>query len=232
MRTIPQNINRGSLKSTEELSVILQDVLARAHRLGASDASVAVNHDCGFSIDARMGEVETVAFSEDNAVSITVYKGHRQGSASSTDTSPAALDAMVMAALDIADVSAEDPCFGLADRDLVSMDYADLDLYHPWSITPPDAITLALSCEKQALDRDKRIGNSDGVNISTYTFCHGYANTHGFTGVVRSSRHSMSCSLIAKEGAVMQRDYDYTTSRHATDLLPIDLLAKSAVKWP
>ena len=147
-----------------------------------------------------MGEVETVAFSEDNAVSITVYKGHRQGSASSTDTSPAALDAMVMAALDIADVSAEDPCFGLADRDLMRMDYADLDLCHPWSITPPDAIALALSCEKQALAMDKRISNSDGVNISTYTFCHGYANTHGFTGVVHSSRHSMSCSLIAKEG--------------------------------
>ncbi len=230
MRTIPQNINRGGLKSTEELANIMQDVLVCARRLGATDASVAVNHDRGFSIDARMGEVETVAFSEDNAVSVTVYKGFQKGVASSTDTSPAAIDAMVSAALDIADVSAADPCFGLADRDLMSTEYQDLDLCHPWSVTPQEAIDMALSCEKQALAMDKRIGNSDGVNVSSYTFCHGYANTHGFVGVVHSSRHNMSCSLIAKEGEVMQRDYDYTTARHAKDLLPIDVLARNAVK--
>ena len=230
MRTLPQNINRDRLKSTKELSAIMQDVLARARQLGATDASVAVNHDSGFSIDARMGEVETVAFSEDNGVGITVYKGLRKGGASSTDMSPAALDAMISAAIDIADVSAADPCFGLADRDLTCTDYPDLDLCHPWSITPPEAIELALQCEKQALAMDKRITNSDGVNLSTYTFCHGYANSHGFSGVVHSSRHSLSCSLIAKEGEKMQRDYDYTTARHATDLLSIDLLAASAVQ--
>jgi PmbA protein len=229
MRTLPQNINRNQLKSTEELSAIMHDVLARARQQGATDASVGVNHDSGFSVDARMGEVETVAFSEDNAVSICVYKGLRKGAASSTDTSPAALDAMVAAAIDIANVSAADPCFGLADRELMSTNNPDLDLCHAWSITPLEAIELALSCEKQALAMDKRIGNSDGVNVSTYTFCHGYANTHGFSGVVHSSRHSISCSLIAKEGEVMQRDYDYTTARDAKNLLSIELLARSAV---
>ena len=230
MRTLPQVTNRGQLKSTEELSSVMQDILARAHQQGATGACVAINHDCGFSIDVRMGEVETVAFSEDNGVSITVYRGQRKGGASSTDTSPAALDAMVKAAIDIADVSAADPCFGLADKALMNNQYLNLDLCHPWSITPPEAIDLALNCERQALGLDKRIENSDGVNLSTYTFSHGYANSHGFLGIVDSSRHSISCSLIAKEGAGMQRDYDYTTARHAKNLLPIELLAESAVK--
>lgn len=230
MRTLPQNINRDRQKSTKELSATMQDVLARAVKQGATDAFVAVNNDSGFSIDARMGEVETVAFSEDNSIAITVYKGQRKGSASSTDLSPAALDAMVGAAIDIADVSAEDPCFGLADRELMSNEYPDLDLCHSWSITPPEAIELALSCEKQALAMDKRITNSDGVNVSTYTFCQGIANTHGFNGIVHSSRHSISCSLIAKEGENMQRDYDYTTARNAEHLLSIELLARNAVK--
>lgn len=230
MRTLPQNINRDQLKSTEKLSALMHDVLDRARQQGATDASVAVNHDSGFSIDARMGEVETVAFSEDNAVSICVYKGTRKGGASSTDTSPAALDAMITAAMDIANVSAADPCFGLADKELMSTDNPDLDLCHPWSITPAEAIELALNCEKQALAMDKRIGNSDGVNVSTYTFSHGYANSHGFAGIVHSSRHGISCSLIAKEGDVMQRDYDYTTVRDAKNLLPIELLASNAVQ--
>ena len=230
MQTLPQNINRTQVKSTNELTRIMQDVLARAREQGASDASVSMNHDSGFSVDVRMGEVETVAFSEDKGVSVTVHIGQRKGSASSTDTSPTAIDAMVTAACDIARVSAEDPCFGLADLDLVNNQYPDLDLYHPWSITPPQALEMAINCERQALAMDKRISNSDGVNLSTYTFSHGYANTHGCEGVIHGSRHSLSCSLIAKEGELMQRDYDYTTARHHDDLLPLELLAESAVK--
>ncbi len=230
MRTLPQNINRGQVKSTEELSTIMQDILSRARQKGATDAAVAVNHDSGFSVDVRMGDVETVAFSEDNSVSITVYIGLKKGSANSTDTSPRALDAMVAAAIDIARVSAADPCGGLADKELMSPIYPNLDLYHPWAITPAEAIEDAMRCEKEALSLDKRIVNSDGVNLSTYTFCHGYANSHDFVGVVNSSRHSISCSLIAKEGEAMQRDYDYTTARHADDLLSLEALARSAVK--
>lgn len=230
MRTLPQNINRGQLKSTEELLSIMQDILKRAREHGATDASVSVNHDCGFSVDVRMGDVETVAFSEDNGVSVVVYKGQRKGGASSTDTSPTALDAMVSAAMDIANVSAEDPCFGLADKELLSKHYPELELCHPWSITPPEAITLALNCEREALALDKRISNSDGVNLSTYTFCHGYANSNGFAGLVDSSRHSISCSLIAKKGKSMQRDYDYTTARDAQNLLDVGLLASQTVE--
>lgn len=230
MRTLLQNNNSGQAKSTEELTSIMQDVLERASHQGATDASVSFNHDNGFSIDVRMGDVETVAFSEDKGVSITCYIGQRKGSASSTDTSQKALDAMVTHACDIAKVSASDPCFGLPERELLDNQYPELDLCHPWSITPPDAIEMALNCEKMALSMDKRITNSDGVNVSTYTFSQGYANSHGFVGVVHSSRHGISCSLIARDGEAMQRDYDYSTVRNADNLVSLELLASNAVK--
>ena len=230
MQILAKNINRDELESSKELTVLMQDILEKARKQGATDASVSVSHDRGFSVDARMGQVETVAFSDDRGVSITVYKGVRMGSASSTDTSSAALNAMVTAAMDIADVSAADPCFGLADRELMCTDFPELDLCHPWALTPPEAIEMAINCEQQALSMDKRISNSDGVNISTYTFCHGYANSHGFSGVVDSSRHSISCSLIAKQKDAMQRDYDYTTVRNPHDLVSIESLASRAVE--
>ena len=230
MGTLPQNINRGQVKSTDELSATMQEVLARAKIHGATDAAVSVGYDSGFSIDVRMGEVETVAFSEDKGVSLTVYIGHRKGGASSTDTSHEAIDAMVTAACEIAKVSAADPCFGLADKELMSNAYPDLELFHPWSITPAEAIARALDCESQARAADSRISNSDGVHFSTYAFCQGFANSYGFSGLVQSTRHNMSCSLIAKEGEAMQRDYEYTTSRHPDELLPIDILARNAVQ--
>jgi PmbA protein len=230
MPTSKKNINTAQGKSTHDLRQIMEDVLKMSREEGASDASVAMNHDRGFSIDVRMGDVETVAFSEDKGVSVTVYIGKRKGGASSTDTSVAALKAMVAAACDIARVSAEDPCFGLADKELMTNNYPNLDLYHSWEISPEIAIEQALACERQALSTDKRIHNSEGVNLSTYVFCHGYANTNGGEGIVNSSRHSVSCSLIAKEGDSMQRDYDYTTARNAQDLMPLELLAQNAAE--
>lgn len=228
MKTIPKVINRAELKSTDQLRDLMQDVIKKAKAKGATESSVAVNHDLGFEINVRMGDVETVAFNEDNGVGLTVYIGHAKGSASSSDTSPKAIDAMVNAAIEIAKVSAKDPCFGLPDKELMSNIHPNLDLYHPWNISPQNAIEKALECEKHALKFDKRIINSDGVNLSTHTYCSGHATSQGFLDILHTSRHGVSCSLIAKDKHGMQRDYDYTTARDPSLLLPLDVLAESA----
>lgn len=230
MQNLPQDSNRAPFKSTAEMTALMQDMLSYARQQGATDACVSVNQENGFSTDIRMGEVETLAFHESKGVSITVYFGHSQGSASSTDTSLASLHSMVLSACDIAKVSASDPCFGLADKALVSHDYPDLDLCHPWSISPSEAIERAQMCEQLAMSLDKRITNSDGVSVSTYTFCNGYADSYGRKGVVNSSRHSISCSLIVQEGDMMQRDYDYTTARNSKQLLTEAHVAQSAAE--
>jgi PmbA protein len=229
MQIRTQHNNSEVHKSTPELTRLMDNVLELAKKEGATDAMVAVNNDRGFSVDVHMGDVETIAFSEDKGIVLTVFIGHRKGGASSTDTSPEALKAMVKAACDIARVSAEDPCFGLADKELMTQVYPDLDLFHPWNINPDQAIELALKCENHALSLDKRITNSDGVHVSSYESHHGFANTHGGSGFIHSTRHSLSCSLVAAEGEKMQRDYDYTTVRHAKDLVDPQQIAQNAV---
>lgn len=230
MQIRKQHNNSEVHKSTVELTQLMNKVLELAKKEGATDAIVAVNNDRGFSVDVRMGEVETVAFSEDKSIGLTVYIGQRKGSASTTDMSADALHAMVKAACDIAYVSAEDDCFGLADKELMTTHYPDLDLFHPWDINPQQAIELALKCESYALSLDKRITNSDGVNVSSYESHHGFVTTHGGAGFIHSTRHSLSCSLIATEGEEMQRDYDYTTVRNARDLVDPHQIAKNTVE--
>lgn len=228
---IKKHLNNSELqKSTVELNHLMQEVLQMASDEGATDAAISVNHDRGFSVDVRMGEVETVAFSEDRAIALTVYLGQRKGSASSTDTTPAALRSMVRAAVEIAKVSSEDPCFGLAEKALMQQDYADLDLFHPWDIAPPQAIEMALACEAKALAMDKRIVNSDGVNVSSYESHHGYANTNGSRGFVHSTRHGLGCSLIASQGDEMKRDHDYTSQRDSRHLRTLEDVAQSVVE--
>lgn len=230
MKSLSKNINSSVLKSTDELQNIMDKVLKLAKNKGADEASVAINHDTGFSVDLRMGSVETVAFSEDQGMSINVYIGNSKGSASSSDISIEALNNMVQAAIEIAEVSADDPCFGLPDKELLTNDCVDLNLFYPWDILPDEAIEMAKLCESTALSLDKRITNSEGVHVSTYEFSLGHANTYGFTNHMKSSRHSISCSLLAEDSKGKQRDYDYTTSRNPLWLKSLDDLAKTTVE--
>ena len=212
------------LKNTAEKA------LAFAKEMGATNAEVALNNDKGLSVTARLGEVETVEFNQDKSMGITVYRGNRRGSASSSDISDEAVRKAVSHALDIAEVSDEDKCFGLADASLMPNDYPELSLYHPWSLSANEAIELAKVCEAKAIEFDKRIENSEGASISSHDFLRVYANTHGFIGSYQASRHSLSCVLIASDSKGMQRDYDYTTARDPLELLSAEELGTSAAE--
>ena len=221
-----------SLIKSEELSycyALLETMLQKAKQRGATDAAGFINHDSGFSVNVRMQEVETVAFNEDKNITLVVYFGQRKGSASSTDLSVTAIDQIVEAACEIAKVSSIDACFGLPDAQLMLNNHPDLDLYHPWNIEPTAMIEQALLCEKHALSLDQRIVNSDGVEGSTNSFIHCFANTCGGIGAMRGTRHGFSCSLIAQNDSGMQRDYNYTTARNSVNLITPQELAASTV---
>src|SRR5699024_2905323 len=113
-----------------------------------------------------MGGVDTMEFHHNQGVSLTVYVGQRTGSASSTDTSPKSIKETVAAALAIAKHTGEDEYNGLAPKDLLVQEVPELDLYHPWAMTPEEAIALAQRVE-QAGREDKRIVNSDGATVTS-----------------------------------------------------------------
>ena len=88
--------------------------------------------------------------------------------------------------------------------------FVDLDLYHPWSLSPDAAQELAIECETAGLDVDSSIVNSDGAKVSRQQGIRVYGNSHGFVGGYASTRHSLSCVLIGEDDQGMQRDYWYT----------------------
>ena len=199
--------------ASEALRQISQTVLARARANGATAAETEVSQGFGQSVSIRKGEVETIEYTRDKGVNVTVYVGKRRGHASSVDTSESALVATVDKALTIARYTEEDDAAGLADPDRLARNLPDLDLYHPWDIPVDDAIEIAKSCEHAALDVDKRITNSEGASVSAHESEFVYANSLGFSGGYKGSRHGISASVIAEDGGSMQRDYWYTSSR-------------------
>jgi PmbA protein len=107
----------------------------------------------------------------------------------------------------------------LAEATLMATKFPDLSLHHPWNISVEDALEIAKTCEAAALEVDKkRITNSEGASVYNNEGVFAYANSHGFVGGYPSTRHSISCSVIAEAGDAMQRDYWYTNARDAADM--------------
>ncbi len=205
--------SNGIINQLEQVKDRVAKVLELAETLGVDSAEVAMSKQQGLSVGTRMGEVETVEFTNDGALGLTVYIEGRKGSASTADLSEAALHQAVQAAINIAKYTSVDDCSGLADKSLLAMEPDDLDLYHHKAINTDEAIEIAKACEDSALVFDKRITNSDGASLDTFEGFKVYGNTHGQLVGYPSSRHSLSCVVIAGEGDDMQRDYAYTVSR-------------------
>ena len=219
-----------SFKEIEQLEKIAKEVLTEAKKQGASSAEAVTDTEDGFSITVRLGQVENIEYHKEKHCGITVYFGKRKGTVNTSDTRSESLKAAVTAACRIASFTEEDDCAGLADAELMASEKPDLDLHYPWEITPDKAIELALKCEHEARGLDAQIKNSEGVSVATHqSFCV-YGNSHGFIGSIPSTRHSMDCVLIAEQKSHMERDYDYTVARDATELKNYKELAKSAVK--
>lgn len=215
-----------SLAQLQEMS---EKVLRLAKEAGASAAEAEVNLGFGQNVSVRMSETETIEYNRDKGVSVSVYFGQQKGHASTSDLSPQALQDTVAAACNIARYTAKDEFCGLANADLMATHIPDLDLHHPWDISVDSAIELAKVCEAEAISVDARITNSEGAAISTYEGMFAYANTHGFNAGYASSRHSLSCSVIADDGQDnMQRDYWYSSARSSDDLESAEYVGRLA----
>src|SRR5205823_3638324 len=124
----------------------------------------------------------------------------------------------VDAALAIARHTAQDDCAGLPEESELARKLPDLDLYHPWGITTEEAIELARECEKAAFAVSKKIRNSEGASVSAQQSQFVFANSFGFVGGYPASRHWLSCSVIAEDKGLMQRDDWFSASRVPSQL--------------
>ena len=213
-----------------ELTGLIQQILDEAKRQGATAAEADIGTGAGLTVTTRLGEVEKIEHERDKGLGMTVFFGHQKGSASSSDFNETAIKETVTAACNIARFASEDPYADLPDADLMATEVPELDLYHPWEISPEDAIKLAVDCEAIAKAEDKRINNSDGTSVSTYAGNHFYGSTNGFIDGWHWSSHTIDCTVIAETKSGMQRDGWYSKARNRDDLQSIHDIAKEAAK--
>ncbi len=213
----------------DRLASLAEDMVHRACTAGASQAEVSASIDTGLGVNVRLDEVETVEHTRDRGFGLTVYFGRRKGSASTADLDPGSIQATIEQACAIARYTEDDPCAGLADAGLMATDFTDLDLWHPWPIGVDEAIELGREIEAAGREMPG-ITNSEGASVQAGSSLAVYANSHGFVGLERGTRHSMSCALIAGNDDGMQRDYWYDSVRSAGDFMPACALGRTAAE--
>ncbi len=202
----------------DTLKQIAQDLLQQAAAQGASACETDVSEGYGQTAVVRKGAVENIEYNRDKSIGVTAYLGKRKGFASTSDFSPKALADTVAAAVSIARFTASDDCAGLAEPELMAREIHDLDLCHPWDLPIDDAIERARACEAAAFALDPRIINSEGVGVSTQQHQFIVANSNGFAAGYPTTRHYISCAVIAAQGDEMQRDDWFAEARDPRNL--------------
>ncbi len=220
-------------QTTLDLESLTADVVALAVKAGASDAEAVVREGDEFSVNVRMGEVETLKESGSRGLGLRVFLGTRSASTSTSDLTPDGIRQLVDGAMALANVTEEDPFTGLPETAQFGSVPGDLHLYFDdvYSLSGPERIEWARRCEAAALAADPRITNSDGGSFDAATGRKVMANSRGFVGGYRTSYAGVSAAPLAMDAdGKMQRDGWWSGARRMADLESPEAIGKEAAR--
>ncbi|QIK96646.1 TldD/PmbA family protein [Sphingomonas sp. HDW15A] len=206
------------MRDQQQTRDLVEQAVELAMQAGANAADAVFSASRSSAVQVRMGALEDVHRSEAEAVGVRVFAGQRSATVSTSAFDPDSLAELVTLAIEMARQAPEDPFSGLAPSDLLAKPpFAEFDDWDPIEPEPKVLQEMVLEAEGAAL-AVAGVTNSSGCGTSSGASIRGIATSGGFSGVSRSTTHSLSASIVAGEGAGMQRDYEWHSARRAADL--------------
>src|SRR5438477_12723410 len=199
------------------LSTLAQRLVEAARRAGADAADAVAVRGVSQGVEVRDGRVEESERSEGDDVGLRVLVGRRQAVVSTNDASGDAVTKLAERAVAMARVAPDDKYVGLADPALLARDFPDLDLLDPDVPATAELERRALEAEAAAL-AVKGVTKSGGASASAGIGGMVLVTSTGFHGAYLRSSQGISATAISGEGTGMERDYDFTSAPHASDL--------------
>ena len=206
------------MKANEDYFDQLEFLITRAKKLGADEVDTIIINGIALSSAYRLGKTERIERSEAMDLGIRVFKGNRQAIASSSDLSLSALKKVAERAMAMAKSVPEDPYCGIADRNQVAnTNMATLDLVESREPTIDDLTDRARASEEAARSVNG-VTNSEGAEASWTKSSLLMSASNGFNGTREMTNSTLSVSVLAGEGTMMERDYDYASAVFSSDL--------------
>ncbi len=211
---------------------LARDVVQRALARGATDAECTIAEGEEFSAGVRMRELENLKEAGSRGAGLRIVIGRKTGSSYTSDLSREGIDLLLKSAIELADVTTEDPHAGLPEPEELGAVAGDLRLFDPEveKLETPLRIETARRAEAAALDADPRIFNSEGASFESHVGRHIFSNSRGFAGDYRTSYCSVSAAPVARDGESMERDYWFTLARGFGGLEPPEQVGRTAAQ--
>ena len=218
--------------SQNHLLELAQDVVKLALDAGAGDAECTIAEGDEFSANVRMRELENLKEAGSRGAGLRILIGKKTGASYTSDLSDEGIRHMVKSAIELADITTEDPHAGLPDADELGKVEGDLRLYSDdiENLETARKIETAKRAEAAALEADPRIFNSEGASFDTHTGRQIFANSRGFAGEYRSSYCSLATIPVARDGESMERDYWDSIARGFSGLEAPEQVGRTAAQ--
>src|ERR1700733_4776785 len=216
-----------SLLDQSDLAANAERLVAAARRAGADQADALAVRAVSLSVDVRDGAVEESQRAEGDDLGLRVLVGKRQAVVSTNDLRADGFVALAERAVAMARAAPEDRFAGLADASLLAKEFPALDLLDP-DIPAVGALEALAREAEQAGLAVAGVTKSGGASASAGISGLVLVTSHGFSGATIASRHGIAMTAIAGEGTGMERDYDFSSTLHASDLEPAQIIGRRA----
>jgi len=222
-------------RGLDELLQLGDEIVKRATAGGATVAECILRSGAELSAKVRLGEPELVEEAGHHAAGLRVMKGKRVASTSTSDLSEQGIARFVSDALELADLSQEDPFAGPADSKLLCdpSKAPNLELFDSkgGSIGAAEAIDIAKRGEKAARDHDARITNSEGATFGRTAGGAALVLSNGFRSAYEGSYASLSVVPVAEDaGGKKRRGYHWTAKRFFDELDSAESVGQEAAR--
>jgi PmbA protein len=216
------------MQSPDAARTIAESLVERAMTAGASAADAVYAGERSAGVQVRHGSLEDVSRSEREEAGLRIFVGQQSATVASSDLSKDGFEALVERCLAMAREAPEDPYAGLAPPNLLHEGaVAELDSEDPREPDPAELRARALEAENAAL-AVPGVTNSSGAGASASASIMALATSGGFSGAYGATAHGCSASVVAGQGAAMQRDHEWRSTRHLADLEPAAEIGRRA----
>lgn len=201
----------------DKLLTLATDTVAAAMKAGAHSAEAMIADGFGRHVGIRDGNIENLEQAEGSEIGLRVFVGKSSAMISGSVLTKEAIARLIDTALNVARLAPPDPFAGIAETEYLATTFPDLDMV---SATLPDAADLqrmAREAEEAALSVSG-VSKSSGAGASASDRRIVLATSNGFAHGYRRTGTGVSMSAIAGEGTAMERDYDYSSATHFSDL--------------
>ena len=198
-----------------------------AKKMGATDATVTVGHSISETVNFRNKFLEASDRSDGLALNIETFVGKKKSSISSSNLLDENIKTLIEKCFETTKITPEDEFNSLPDKSLLSEKINNLNLYDQTRFENEKKINYLNELEESASLSQKIINTESSFTENKSNFI--LANSDGFCSGYKTSSFTASCVTVAKDENSMERDYEFTSKRHLSDIKkPKDLGEKAA----